>query len=290
MLQINASVVLHQDKYWCAYRTQNLFRFNSFSFISELNEDLDPVSNKPLIAANGNPAFEDVRLFSTGDTLLAFYTYMPKTETGWIWHFGVGYGEVDAITGVIKNQVSLRSFSKRKEEKNWVPYIYNNEVFVITDFDPFLRILKVRNSRGETDINEIYLSTDKTKGWPYGEIRGGTPLIAPPGPVSNWLYGFVHSHLSNNNGYRRFYYYTAVRFDPLTKRVEYHQPPLHYDDSDIDSKYTLLWHKSNKRELKVIFPIGIMHYNNGIIVSFGKDDVCSYTDFFSWEYIYSLFE
>lgn len=291
MLQINASIAGHNEKIYCTYRTQHLYNFDSESYLAELNNELEPVSYKRLIAENNNSAFEDVRLFSVGNSLLAFYTYFPFDEDGgWKWEYGVGFGVVDPEFGIIREQVSLRPLSKRIHEKNWVPYVHKNELFMVTDFDPYLRVIKIDSDNKIYGPEELFMSAEKTPGWEYGEIRGGTPLIKNPDSSGNWLYGFVHSYLSNHKGFYRYYYFTAVRYSHTTKIFQYHPEPLSYPDETEDEEYQSLWEYHNKGSLKVIFPIGIMHHDEGVIVSFGKDDICSYTEYYSWDHIQSLFE
>ncbi|MFD2148766.1 hypothetical protein [Mucilaginibacter antarcticus] len=105
--------------------------------------------------------------------MLAFYTYFPYAPGGgWEWKFGVGLGIVDEETGVIKTQISLRHLGRRTHEKNWSPYIVEGEIFMITDYDPFIRVIKIGNMTGAFNTHEVYVSFLKTKGWKYGELRG----------------------------------------------------------------------------------------------------------------------
>jgi hypothetical protein len=287
MLQINASIAKHRERIWCAYRTRHLYQHNAECFLTELNSELVPISTKKLIAENNNTAFEDIRLFSFGDKLLGFYTYFPFDQNGgWKWEYGVGYGEIDEVSGIIKKQISLRGLSKRVHEKNWSPYMYKNELFMITDLEPYLRVIRIDEKNG---AEEVYLSSEKTEGWVFGELRGGSPLISEPGDINGWLYGFVHSYQSHQNGFTRYYHYTIIRFDHLRKVFEYSPLPLPYLDEQPDEEYELLWKYSNNRELKVIFPMGIMYHDDGVLVSFGKDDVSSYTEYFSWDRVKSFF-
>jgi len=290
MLQINASIARHHDKTWCVFRTQHLYNFNAENILTELDKNLEPISDKPLIAENNNTAFEDIRLFSFKGKLLAFYNYLPFQENiGWKIIYAVGYGEIDLETGILKNQVSMRGASKRFHEKNWSPYNYQDELFMVTDFDPFLRVIKIDLFNEQSKVTEIFLSPLQTKGWAYGELRGGTPLITKPGTDDGWYYGFIHSFLPDEMGFQRNYYYTIVRYSHIHKYFEYHPQPLPYADDEPDEDYTLLWRLSNGRRFKVIFPIGIMHHEDGVMVSFGKDDVCSYYEYFSWDKIEELF-
>jgi hypothetical protein len=297
MLQINASIAEHNGRVWCVYRTKNLYQYDAECFLTELNADLDPISDRRLIAENGNTAFEDVRLFSFGDKLLAFYTYMPFNETGgWNWEYIVGFAQVDEETSTLKNHISLRSLSRRfneknfSNEKNWSPYVYGSELYMITDFDPFLRIIKIGAADGKSDPKDMFLSPKRTNGWEFGELRGGTPLLSQPNNNDGWLYGFAHSYRTHEMGFSRYYYYTAVRLNHVNKVFEYSPLPLPYIDEEPGEEYELLWRHSNNRRLKVIFPIGIMYHEAGLIISFGKDDVSSYTEYFSWDRIKRFFQ
>ncbi|MDN5283944.1 MAG: hypothetical protein JWR38_218 [Mucilaginibacter sp.] len=188
--QINVSIAKHKEKIWCAYRTRNLDDYDSISELTELSNDFRPLGSKRLIAENNHTAFEDVRLFSVGELLMAFYTFLPNLAGfGYQFIYSVGFGLVDVNLGVIKNQISLRRLSKRIHEKNWVPYIYNDELFLITDFDPFLRVIKLSDKSGKLVLCEEFLSSERSKVWKYGEVRGGTPLIANPNNSEKWLYG-----------------------------------------------------------------------------------------------------
>jgi len=291
MLQINASIARHNQKVYCAFRTQHLDNYDARSYLTELDEDLNVISDKKLTAANNNTAFEDIRLFSCGESLIAFYNYLPIIHGKWEWQYAVGFGTVDPESGIIKNQISLRHLSKRFHEKNWTPYIFEGQLYMITDFDPYLRIVKIEVSDDqEMRSKEIHQSSIKTDSWNFGEIRGGTPLIYPEGTDNNWQYCFVHSFLPEHNGFNRYYFFTVLRFDPQTKEIEYYPNPLPYEEEEPDEDYILLWRLTNRMAFKVIFPIGIMNHDEGVIVSFGKDDVCSYTQYYTWKYIQDLFQ
>jgi|GEM_PF-4543952 len=290
MLEINASIAIHQQRIWCTYRAGDLFNYDARTVLTELNSEFQPISETRLVAENNNTAFEDVRLFSAGQHLLALYTYLPYDGDGsWKWEFGVGVGYVDVDSGMIKNQQSLRGLSKRAHEKNWCPYVLGDEIFLITDWDPFLRVLKLGRVDGEIIPEEVFQSTERTVGWEYGELRGGTPLLQSPHDGEEWLYGFVHSYLHYYKEFTRYYFYTVVRFNHYTKVVEYSPKPFESDYDTSDEIYQDLWWYSNRKSLKVIFPIGIMQYDDGVIVSFGMDDVTSVTQHFKWDYLIGLF-
>lgn len=160
----------------------------------------------------------------------------------------------------------------------------------ITDFSPFVRVIKIFNKSGQLILKEDYLATDETQNWKYGQIRGGTPLISPINLKTEWVYGFIHSHLSDHNGYDRYYFYTAVRFNHRTKEMQYYKMPLGEANDTIDEELLRLWHQSTNGRMKVVFPAGIMNYKDGVMVSFGVDDISSKLKYFKWDDIINLFE
>jgi hypothetical protein len=291
MLQINASIAKHHKNIWCVYRTKHLRQYDAECFLTELDAEFEPVSDKRLFAENKNTAFEDIRLFSFGDRLLAFYNYLPFMENvGWGKRYAVGFGELDTEKGIIKNQIAISSQSKQSNERDWVPFVADNELYMVTDIEPFLRVVKIGSISFPLILEETYLSTQKTQEWAFGKLMGGTPLLGEPGADDGWLYGFIHSFRPNENEFKYFYYYTVARYNHSDKRFEYYPIPLPYIDEEPDEEYEMLWKRSNGKHRKVIFPIGIMHHEDGLMVSFGKDEVSSYTEHFTWDRIKNYFK
>lgn len=290
MFQINGSIVRHKNKLYCSYRRDHIHNFDSKSYLTELDESLNILSGRKLIPLNRNTAFEDIRLISFGEVLYCFYNYLPYFKNhGWSPNYLTGFGIVDCSTGIIRDQFSFIVMTSRRVEKNWIPYIYDDTLYVVSDFDPYLRIISIGKCYENYSIKEVYFSQNETISWKYGEIRGGTPLIPCLADNSKWLYGFVHSHLPNHNGYKRYYFFTVARFNHEDKIFEYYPVPLSLDEIEIDEEHILLWRKSNNETSKVIFPIGITDFESGVLVSFGIDDVYTYTKYYDWEYILGLF-
>lgn len=290
--KINASIVSHANRFWCAYRTDNMDKYDAKNYLTELDHKLSPISHKKLTAENANTAFEDVRLFSFDGKMIAIYTYLPgNIKDGWVFEYGVGIGIIDLETGVICQQKSLREYARAKHSKNWIPYIHNDDLFLITDFDPYLKILKSQNGVG-FEFQEVYSSTNRTASWNYGELRGGTPFIPNPFVKDNWLYSFVHSHINLPNGLvkTRFYVYTVLRLNSVTQKFQYYKIPIGYSQTEGCRSYSRLWIRATRNSaMKVVFPMGLTNYSDGILMSYGKDDCVSRIVFYKWDYIAGLF-
>jgi len=289
--KINASIVSFSGRYWCSHRSNNLDKDNH-NYLTELNDDLTNNRHMLFVPENGNTAFEDVRLFVFRNQLMAIYTYLPYVLGKWVDRFSIGIGVVNIHTGLVLQQQELIHYSKRFHEKNWIPFIENDKLFIITDFDPYFRILEAEGEIGHLVFNEIYLATEKTMGWEYGEMRGGTPFISNMQKKSKWQYSFVHSsiHVPNGTNFIRFYVSTVLRFCLSELKFEFLPYPVDYSKSEKDPLYPLIWRKSSNGEFfRVIFPMGIVNYDEGVLVSYGKDDCVSRLSYFSWDLIYRLF-
>lgn len=289
--KINASLASSENGIFSVYRTKNLFGYNSFSYLLKLNKKFEIISQIALKPSNNNTAFEDVRLFTVGERTFAFYTYLPYINGMWKWEFGVGFGTIDSEKGILTNQLSLRKYGKKGHNKNWIPYFINGELYLITDFAPYLRVLKIFNKSGNLVLSEDYISNIITDEWDYGDIRGGTPLIAPEKSRTNWRYGFIHSYLPNYKGYSRYYFYTIVRFNHITKEFNIYKAPVGEANNEFNNDdFTGLWKINTGGKLKVVFPMGIMNFEDGVVVSMGIDDVTSTLKFFKWSKIINLFK
>lgn len=290
-LKINASLVFHKNRLYCAYRTDHLYNYDAKNQLTELDHNFQPITHKKIIPLNGNTAFEDIRLFSFNNDLIAIYTCLPHyKKNGWKWTYQIGIGVIETDHGALTKQQNLKKHSTRSNEKNWVPFLYNDQLNLISDYDPYFRVLKVTGKPGNFKFEETFCSS-KVCQWDFGEIRGGTPLVRSRRNDS-WYYGFVHSYelVQNDDALKRKYHYTAIRYSPDLLKIEIYDKPLDYPRLE-NNDYTLLWYLGTRDcSIECVFPMGIIPYNKGVILSYGKDDCVSRLKYFSWNFLYSLFE
>jgi hypothetical protein len=293
-LKINASIAENKGRLWCAYRTKRIQELDTVHYITEFDSNVEPLSHIKLDATNENPVFEDVRLFSFHGHLLAFYTYLAGCpELGWLWMCAVGMGIIDTQTGLITQQQSFRCYGKRIHEKNWTPVEWNEQLFIITDFAPKMRILKALGRPGNLVLSEHYYAKIETKSWPFGEMRGGTPFISHPKAKSDWQYGFVHSVIYDYSKPKLFrtYHYTIARINLSDFTFQFYPNPIGIWEDENTEEYTRLSNlgSNNNYDMKCIFPMGLVNYGDGVLLSYGKDDCVSRLRYYSWDYLLSLF-
>ncbi len=290
LFRINASITQFNDSYYCAHRSNNLDK-NNKNYLTKLTVDFGKDNVVMLIAENENQAFEDVRLFVFRNSLMAIYTCLPFENGVYIDRFIIGIGVVDVNSGMITHQQELMEYGSRYHEKNWTPLVEEETLYLITDIDPYVRVLIASGNIGNLEFSEIYRSNQYPSEWQYGELRGGTPFIKSP-LNDSWHYSFVHSslHLPNGVNFSRFYTYTILRFRITDFKVEYYSQPLHYSEDEPDERNMDKWKSSSNGEyFKVVFPMGIINYESGVIISFGKNDYSSKLQFYSWSYLLGLF-
>jgi hypothetical protein len=291
--KLNASLVKHDNRYFCAYRSDHMHDYDPRNYLTELDNNLQPISHKRLLSENGNTAFEDIRLFTFKDSLLAIYAAFERLENSkWDDTYNIEIALVNVETGMLVEQNSLKSLSTRYHNKNWVPYISGEHIYIITDFDPELRILQSIRKYGFSKYQVIFRSETAAIKWEFGELRGGTPFLPNTSNDNNWQYSFVHSSLYVPNGddVSRFYFYTVVRFNHKTKTIQYYKKPLNYSSwHHTDIAYNEVVRTTRDPSIRVVFPMGLAHWKDGLLVSFGKDDCVSRLKFYSWEYLLGLF-
>lgn len=292
-LKINATICQLEDKIICVYRTDHLHSFDAKNFLTVFNADFSNGQHKQIVAANGNTAFEDIRLFNYNGQIWVMYTHLPRIgNSGWSQNYEMGIGTLNIENGLIENQQDLKAFSGRVNEKNWSPYVHQGQLFLITDFDPYLKIGIVQGDVGNLSFGLQYLSNEKSMLWPYGEVRGGTPFVShPEGTNNNWLYAFIHSSLSLPNGVlnSRFYSCTIVRFNCVDYTLEFCEDSIDFSSPDDDPSYIANWNFSTRGSLsRVIFPAGLINYKNGVLMSYGQDDCVSRVKYYSWGTLESL--
>ena len=246
------------------------------------------------MTADKNPAFEDLRMFLWKGRVMVLYTYLPLNKlANHLWKYRLGISELDLGAGTLIHQQSLHTIGLAEQEKNWVPIIINSKLHLVSNFAPFLRIVEIWGEIGALQFKETFLAREKTPVWDYGEIRGGTQFISPPFSAKiPWQYSFVHSHINlpNGNNHSRHYFYTIMRINTNTFEIEIYAQPLNFSVQEDHPSLHSPYHLPRKDPtINVVFPMSAVESDDGVILSYGKDDCISQLKYYSWAYLVSLF-
>jgi len=143
-----------------------------------------------------------------------------------------------------------------EKEKNWSPFIYKNEVYLVQKILPLFRVLKLQNSPiynttvyhdeivptmllpvySDSSCNKMKYTSGQS--WDYGDIRGGTQAILIPG------YGYLSFFHSNkvfcnegNYSYKSYYMGAYIFSDTVPfKLLKISSQPIMSKDLTYDIK------------------------------------------------------
>jgi len=160
-----------------------------------------------------------------------------------------------------KSTIVLEYEKSTKVEKNWSPFVYNNELYFSYYINPH-HILKVDLLSGicKTVYNNSIIK------YKY-KIFGGTPSIYIK--ELNVYFGIGHTNKLGYLNLKRNYYCIGYMFNaqPPFNIIKLSKPFLFYDRDDTYNIYELH---------KVEFPLGLQKINDDIYISLGINDIDSY--------------
>lgn len=157
------------------------------------------------------------------------------------------------------------SFDQHQHHKNWAPFLYHNEILMISTVNPFV----VVNLRIENNVPVAYRNSSmpvaKTN-WDYGELRGGSNAIL----IGDRYLAFFHSSTNFPGNYFKTYVMGAFTFTATSPFRLLEMSPYPILDDDL---YTNDWAVLKNRRLDyVVFPSTIELRGEDIIMSFGRND------------------
>lgn len=157
---------------------------------------------------------------------------------------------------------------KRQDQKNWMPLVYNNDIYFIYSIDPHI-VLRL-------DKDQLHsiptLNNNIQSQWPYGIIRGGTPAVYV-NDLNGYL-AFFHSSLPykpNEPEWKirqgppwRIYYMGAIVFDnkPPFKIKAFTKKPLTFPGL----------YSAKNTNYQIIFPSGLVEQESKFLLSAGYQD------------------
>ncbi len=169
-------------------------------------------------------------------------------------------GEISKVGDhyTLKTMLKLVPPIFQSAEKNWSPFIYQDEFYYVYLLEPYKIILKVNLENGFTEV----ASQERLDiGFPFGSLRGGTPLVRIND--NNEYLSFSHTSVSHND--KRSYFMLAVILQVSGNSFEIKKiSPFPIGNELIGRPDSLPFH--------AIFPSGLVIRDNEVIVSCGKND------------------
>ncbi len=273
----NPSIIQWKGKYLLSFRVieDPDHSFNSELGLVWLNESFKPIGTPQLIEirdfGSSVPARgEDARLITEGDKLYFIYSDCddPLISRG---GFRVFISQVDENEGVftLKKQEKLIYFEGEDpsvREKNWVPFIYQNELYLAYSIVPHIIFKPLFG----TNSCETFCKSKSYLHWDWGEIRGGTPAHLVRGEYLAFFHSskYLVSDLSYNKSIAHYFMgaYTYEK-EPPFRLTSISSKPIVGKNFYKGPLYKPYW-----KPIRCVFPCGYVHDDQYIWVAYGRQD------------------
>jgi predicted GH43/DUF377 family glycosyl hydrolase len=239
----------------------------SFVGLVKLNRQFEICAEPYLLdltsyAEHSSTTAQDARLFRVDDKILLFFNDYGSTRHRTCHSMYVA--ELNEKNGKLqsKQRATLLKYDDMiATEKNWIPFISADKVYLIYSSQPHL----ILEPNLETGVCKKIASTTTSNFWKWGEIRGGTPALQ----IEEGLFTFFHSSQDLpaptlfGSQVGRNYVMGAYLFENSAPFAIKKMTPF-----PLGSVEDYLF--ANRR--KVIFPSGMAIEGNLIYVVWGKND------------------
>lgn len=252
------------------FREQETGSTNNVGFVW-LDDNFNVISPPTLLhirhSKNVLGPIQDVRMVVKDDKLLIVYSNRIKQQEELIYRMFIAEVVYDGICFSAKKPVPLLHFegTQRNREKNWMPFQYNNELFLIYSASPqtIMRPLLASKSC------ETVCSTENSIKWGWGEVRGGTPAHLIGDEYLAFFHSCITLRTAQSEGKPMWHYvmgaYTFEASPPFAA-TSMSTVPI------VGKKfYSGPLHKTWK-PLRVVFPVGYIFDEKYIWLSYGRQD------------------
>lgn len=211
---------------------------------------------------------QDPRMIHINDRIYVIYSDLIDGIQDKIRRVFVAELQFDGLSFSLNNIECFLDFDgdiQNPQEKNWVPFDYNKNLFLAYSINPH-RIFKARLGSNSCDL--IANSSGKIR-WDWGILRGGTPALK----VDDKYLAFFHSCkdmvTTQSRGKRIVHYfmgaYTFATDPPFNIKQISPKPIIGKNFYNGPEHQT--W-----KPLRVVFPCGFVFDNHYIWVSYGRQD------------------
>ena len=250
------------EKLWISY-TGIVLLDHSFKQIS-LVQLLDARGENSLVPSQT----EDARIFSYRGDLYITYNDNPKVintskkDRRDIYIAKLSYSNNRFSLSTPLKLINPVKYKKNLWEKNWIPLVWNDQLFMSYSINPH-EVLLVDMESG---ICSPCFCTTPSISWKWGTMRGGTPPLMVDGEYLAFFHSAMEmvSGATGNNTKMWHYFMGAYTFSS--------EPPFGLKKTSplpINEKAFYLVSDSPK---KVIYPGGYVISGSTIYLAYGKDD------------------
>ncbi len=273
----NPSIIRWQGRLLLSFRViPDLTRiYESRIGLVFLDENFTPVGPPQLLImrediVNSPCRTEDARLFAIKDRLFMIYsdnTNLILTRGGCrVYHAEILF---DGKNFGVRNQEGFFSFEGARNdvrEKNWVPFVYNNKLFLSYSLDPHLIFYPML---GKGSCKTVAM-TEGEFYWPWGILRGGTPGMIEGDEYLGFFHSSIEMSTVHSGGKEVMHYFLGAytyESGPPFALARISPDPIIGKQFYNGSHYKPYW-----RPMVIIFPGGFISNDKYIWLIYGRQD------------------
>lgn len=244
---------------------------NKIGFVY-LDDGFNLVSAPTLLEMRGNTLSmtaqaQDARLITVGDKLYIVYSNMERNLSN-ARRMHIAEVHIDGDDFFIENSKCLSSFDNERQdrwEKNWVPFVYNENLFLARSLFPHQIFYPIPKS----SVCETVASTWGAINWDWGVLRGGTPALLDGEEYLAFFHSSKEMTTIHSKGRRITHYfmgaYTFSKHPPFS--ITRMSPEPIIGKGFYGGPAYKTW-----KPLRVVFPCGFVFDEHSVWIVYGKQD------------------
>ncbi|WP_158227880.1 hypothetical protein [Estrella lausannensis] len=150
-------------------------------------------------------------------------------------------------------------------EKNWVPFVYNRELYLSYTIVPHRVYQPVKGAEACRLIAETKAKIE----WPWGDIRGGTQALKLGNEYLSFFHCWKDMFSAHSNGKKISHYFIAAytfSAEPPFELKRVSPEPI-FAKGFYQEPYYITW-----KPLRCVFPCGYIVEGDNIWISYGRQD------------------
>lgn len=261
----NSSLLSYEDGYLLAFR-HDTFKWpihaNPIDFcqhigIIKLDKNFSPISPATILSELGYRSY-DPRLVQVGNAIYVVYAAAPPGLNSSLLGSQMCLAQLHPSEDefIVGLPTRLNTYPQNCFEKNWVPFVYEDNLFLGYTINPF----KILSPNLVTGGCQCLYTTAPSISWKYGSIHGGTPAVL----VDNEYLGFFESSC-NYYGYTYFIGAYTFEAEPPFRLTRISTEPFSHSDFFSTPRNGLT-------DRRVVFPAGLVVEDDVLYISYGEND------------------